>query len=47
MIKEYSSCPQKYVDNFTYKLTDEEFDTNPYLKLITYEQNDKILGFLE
>ena len=46
MIKEYSSCPQKYVDNFTYKLTDEEFDTNPYLKLITYEQNDQILGFL-
>ena len=35
MIEEYDTYPQKLVDNFTYKLTKQEFSTNPYLKIIT------------
>ena len=46
MIKEYDSYPLFYVDNFTYKLTEKEFSTNPYLKIITYVEKDKIIGFL-
>ena len=46
MIKEYDSSPLFSVDNFTYKLTEKEFSTNPYLKIITYVENDKIIGFL-
>lgn len=46
MIKEYDSYPQDTVDNFTYELTKKEFSTNPYLKIITYVENDKIICFL-
>ncbi len=46
MIKEYNSYPQDAVDNFNYKLTKKEFSTNPYLKIITYVEKDKIIGFL-
>ena len=46
MIKEYDSYPQDAVDNFTYKLTKKEFSTNPYLKIISYVEKDKIIGFL-
>ena len=46
MIEEYDTYPQKTVDNFTYKLTEKEFSTNPYLKIITYVEKDKIIGFL-
>ena len=46
MIKEYDSYPQDTVDNFNYKLTEKEFSTNPYLKIITYVEKDKIIGFL-
>lgn len=46
MIKEYDSYPQQSVDNFTYELTEKEFSTNPYLKIITYVEKDKIIGFL-
>ena len=46
MIKEYDSYPQISVDNFTYKLTEKEFSTNPYLKIIIYVEKDKIIGFL-
>ncbi len=46
MIKEYDSYPPFSVDNFTYKLTEKEFSTNPYLKILTYVEKDKIIGFL-
>ena len=46
MIKEYDSYPQDTVDNFTYELTKKDFSTNPYLKIITYVEKDKIIGFL-
>ena len=46
MIKEYDSYPQDTVDNFTYELTKKEFSTNPYLKIITYVEKDKVIGFL-
>ena len=46
MIKEYDSYPQDTVDNFTYELTKKEFSTNPYLKILTYVEKDKIIGFL-
>ena len=46
MIKEYDSYPQDTVDNFTYELTKKEFSTNPYLKIISYVEKDKIIGFL-
>lgn len=46
MIKEYDSYPLFPVDNFTYKLTEKEFSTNPYLKILTYVEKDKIIGFL-
>ena len=46
MIKEYDSYPLFSVDNFTYKLTKKEFSTNPYLKILTYVEKDKIIGFL-
>ena len=46
MIKEYDSYPLLSVDNFTYKLTRNEFSTNPYLKILTYVEKDKIIGFL-
>ena len=46
MIKEYDSYPLFSVDNFTYELTEKEFSTNPYLKIITYVEKDKIIGFL-
>ena len=46
MIKEYDSYPQDTVDNFNYKLTEKEFSTNPYSKIITYVEKDKIIGFL-
>ena len=46
MIKEYDSYPLFSVDNFTYKLTEKEFSTNPYLKIITFVEKDKVIGFL-
>lgn len=46
MIKEYDGYPQDTVDNFNYKLTEKGFSTNPYLKIITYVEKDKIIGFL-
>ena len=46
MIKEYDSYPLFSVDNFTYKLTEKEFSTNPYLKILTYVEKDKVRGFL-
>ena len=46
MIKEHDSYPLFSVDNFNYKLTEKEFSTNPYLKIITYVEKDKIIGFL-
>lgn len=46
MIREYNSYPQKRVDNFTYKLTEEEFSTNPYLKILTFEKEGEIIGFI-
>lgn len=46
MIKEYDSYPLFSVDNFTYKLTEKEFSTNPYLKILTYVEKDKVNGFL-
>lgn len=46
MIKEYDSYPLFSVDNFTYKLTEKEFSTNPYLKIITYVEKDKVIGLL-
>lgn len=46
MIREYNSYPQKRVDNFTYKITEEEFSTNPYLKILTFEREGKIIGFI-
>lgn len=46
MIKEYNNYPLFSVDNFTYKLTEKEFSTNPYLKIITYVEKDKIIGFI-
>lgn len=46
MIKEYDSYPQFSVDNFNYELTRLEFSTNPYLKIITYVEKDKVIGFL-
>ena len=46
MIKEYDSYPLFSVDNFTYKLTEKEFSINPYLKIITFVEKDKVIGFL-
>ena len=46
MIKEYDSYPLFSVDNFTYELTKKEFSTNPYLKIITFVEKDKVIGFL-
>jgi ribosomal-protein-alanine acetyltransferase len=46
MIEEYDSYPQHSVDNFTYELTEKEFLTNPYLKIISYVEKDKVIGFL-
>lgn len=46
MIKEYDSYPLFSVDNFTYKLTKSKFFTNPYLKIITFVEKDKVIGFL-
>ena len=46
MIKEYDSYPLFSVDNFTYKLTEKEFSTDPYLKILTYVEKDKVNGFL-
>ena len=46
MVKEYDSYPLFSVDNFTYKLTEKEFSTNPYLKILTYVEKDKVNGFL-
>lgn len=46
MIKEYTSYPQISVDNFIYKLSEEEFSTNPFLKILTFEDDNLIKGFL-
>ena len=46
MIIEYDSFPLFSVENFTYKLTKNEFSTNPYLKILAYVEKDKIIGFL-
>ena len=46
MIKEYNSYPQKSVDNFIYKLSEEEFSTDPFLKILIFEDDDLIKGFL-
>ncbi len=46
MIKEYNSYPQKSVDNFIYKLSEKEFSTDPFLKILTFEDDNLIKGFL-
>lgn len=46
MIKEYNTYPQLSVDNFVYKINENEFAKNPFLKLIVYEDNKLIKGFL-
>ena len=46
MIKEYNSYPQKSVDNFVYKLSKKEFSTDPFLKVLTFEEDNLIKGFL-
>lgn len=46
MIKEYNSYPQKSVDNFIYKLLEEEFSTDPFLKILIFEDDNLIKGFL-
>ncbi len=46
MIKECNSYPQKSVDNFIYKLSEEEFSTDPFLKILTFEDDNLVKGFL-
>ncbi len=46
MIKEYNSYPQKSEDNFIYKLSEKEFSTDPFLKILTFEDDNLIKGFL-
>ena len=46
MIKEYNRYPQKSVDNFIYKLSEKEFSTDPFLKILTIEDDNLIKGFL-
>ena len=46
MIKEYNTYPQLSVDNFVYKINENEFAKNPFFKLIVYEDNKLIKGFL-
>ena len=46
MIKEYATFPQITVENFNYKLTKEEFSTNPFLKILIYEQAKEPIAFL-
>ena len=46
MIKEYNSYPQISVDNFIYKLSKKEFSTDPFLKVLTFEDANLIKGFL-
>lgn len=46
MIKEYNSYPQVSVDNFIYKLSEKEFSTDPFLKILIFEDANLIKGFL-
>lgn len=46
MIKEYNSYPQISVDNFIYKLSKQEFSTDPFLRLLVFEDDNTIKGFL-
>ena len=46
MIKEYNSYPQISVDNFIYKIKKEEFIQDPFLKLLTYEEENIVKGIL-
>lgn len=46
MILTYDSYPPYNVDNFNYQVTKEEFQTNPFLKILLYKENDEIKGFL-
>jgi ribosomal-protein-alanine N-acetyltransferase len=46
MIKEYNSYPQISVDNFIYKMKKEEFIQDPFLKLLTYEEENIVKGIL-
>lgn len=46
MIKEYNTYPQISVDNFIYKLTKEEFLQNPFLKVLTYEEENIVKAIL-
>ena len=46
MIKEYNSYPQISVDNFIYKLSKQEFSTDPFLKLLVFEDDNTIKGIL-
>ena len=46
MIKEYNSYPQFSVDNFIYKMKKEEFIQDPFLKLLTYEEENIVKGIL-
>ena len=46
MILEYSSFPKENMENFKYNLQEKEFSTNPYLKILTYSENNKVVGFL-
>ncbi len=46
MIKEYNSYPQKSVDNFIYSFSEKEFSTDPFLKILIFEDDNLIKGFL-
>ena len=46
MIKEYNSYPQISVDNFIYKMKKEEFIQDPFLKLLTYEEENIVKRIL-
>ena len=46
MIKEYNSYPQISVDYFIYKMKKEEFIQDPFLKLLTYEEENIVKGIL-
>lgn len=46
MIKEYNSYPQISVDNFIYKMKKEKFIQDPFLKLLTYEEENIVKGIL-
>ncbi len=46
MIKEYNSYPQISVDNFIYTFKNKSFSTDPFLRLLVFEDDNTIKGFL-